>query len=126
MAKEGKDNGLGVESGLLLNMFMSGLYLYQMFQQPRFRNKAYSLKVAVYKMLGTTLITISSAFIWPDDKYLISLGVGTFILDIVYVYLFITYKPALMALEEHQQKNPGVVFDFFAKHLELKKSKSNV
>lgn len=124
MAEEGKDNGLGVESGLLLNLFMSGLYLYQMFQDPRFRGKAYSLKVAIYKMLGTTLITISSAFIWPDDDYLISLGIATFVLDVVYVYLFITYKPVLMALQEHKEKNPGVQFDFFKKHHELKNAKA--
>lgn len=125
MAREGKDNSLGVESGLLLNLFMSGLYLYQMFQRPAFRNKMYSMKIAVYKMLGTITITISSCFIWPEDLYLISLGVATVILDLLYIYLFATYNPVLIAKEEHMKKHPALEFDFFGKHEEIKKTRGN-
>jgi len=92
MRLDGMDDGLGVVSALLINVVMSSLYIYQILNYPGLRNKGFSYKAAWYKMFGTGSITFASCFIWPEDGFLISCGVMSFILDAIYIYLFKYYK----------------------------------
>ncbi len=92
MGKAGDDNQLGVVSALLINVAMSILYIMQLIEYPERRGKGMSLNAAIFKMVGTGSITIASMLHWTDG-FLNTLGILSFILDVVYVYLFVTYQP---------------------------------
>lgn len=91
--KVGDDNPLGVTSALMINVIMSGLYLYQLVFNANLRGKGLSFKVAILKCIGTGVITLGSIFKWPDALFLINLGVISFVIDIIYIVLFKQYKP---------------------------------
>ena len=93
MGREGDDNQLGVLSALVINVAMSALYVYQLFAAPERRGKGISYHVAWYKMVGTGVISLAGAIHWFGNRYLIALGVISFILDAWYIYLFKTFKP---------------------------------
>lgn len=93
MAEDGDDNQLGVVSALVINVVMSSLYIYQILKLPQLRNKGMDAKVAWWKMIGTGTITIASFFLWPKNGFLLSMGVASLLLDILYIYLFKNYQP---------------------------------
>jgi hypothetical protein len=123
MAEDGADNSLGVQSGLLLNLFMSGLYIYQMVNNPQFIGRSYTERVAVYKMLGTGLITISSIMIWPNNYYILSMGIATITLDLIYVFMFRKFKPALHEKQRLHEKHPEHRHDLLTIHQQLNVAK---
>ncbi len=80
MGENGDDNRLGVVSALAINVVMSSLYIDQLLKFPQYRNKGFSYNVAVLKMVGTGVISISSTMHWEDNSFLITLGLLSFIL----------------------------------------------
>jgi hypothetical protein len=98
MAKDNVDNPLGVVSALLINVVMSGLYIYQLLNYPEYRGKGFSIKAAWAKMFGTGFISIASLFLWPENEWLLTMCLTTVILDIAYISLFYKYKPQLQTL----------------------------
>lgn len=92
--KVNDDNPLGVTSALMINVIMSGLYIYQLVFNPNLRGKGLSFKVAVLKCIGTGVITLASILKWPEAYFLINLGVISFVIDIIYLVLFKKYQPA--------------------------------
>jgi hypothetical protein len=99
MAEDGDDNQLGVVSALLINVVMSSLYIYQLLSLPQFRNIGMDNKVAWWKMIGTGTITIASFFLWPKNGFLLSMGIASLLLDILYIYLFKVYQPNITVNE---------------------------
>jgi hypothetical protein len=93
MHVESLDNDLGVVSALIINVVMSSLYIYQLLSFPEFRNKGMSSIAAWFKMLGTGTISFVSFFIWPENEFLLTLCIVTFILDMVYIGLYYFYEP---------------------------------
>ena len=93
MSWDGVDNELGVVSALLINVIMSSLYIYQLLNYPEYRGKGFSKAVAWFKMIGTGSISVASFIIWADNEFLLTMCVITFLLDLVYIYLFYRYKP---------------------------------
>jgi hypothetical protein len=93
MAQDGDDNQLGVVSALVINVVMSSLYIYQLLKLPQLRNKGMDAKVAWWKMIGTGTITIASFYLWPKNGFLLSMGLASLLLDIMYIYLFKNYQP---------------------------------
>lgn len=85
---------LGIQAALLINVVMSSLYIYQVINYPGFRGKGFNRKVAWFKMFGTGSIVVGSILVWWDkqNQLFMTLGILSFLLDAVYVYLFIFYK----------------------------------
>lgn len=92
MGETGDDNQLGVVSALLINVAMSILYIMQLVAHPDRRGKGISMRVAIFKMIGTGVISVASSWHW-NDGFLNTLGVLSFILDVAYLYMFVNYKP---------------------------------
>lgn len=120
MAKGGADNALGVQSALLLNILMSALYIYQMVEHPKFKGRIYTERIAILKFLGTGIIVIASHFLWPNNYYILAMGIITMILDLVYIAMFRTYKHALYAKQTFQEQDPGYAHDLLKLHHQLK------
>jgi hypothetical protein len=116
MAKDGADNALGVQSALLLNILMSALYIYQMVEHPKFKGRVYTERIAVLKFIGTGIIVIASIMIWPNNYYILSMGLITMTLDVVYLLMFREYKHTLIAKQVYQENHPGQVVDLFKLH----------
>lgn len=87
------DNALGVVSALIINVVMSSLYIYQILCFPEFRGRGMSRTAAWCKMLGTGTISFVSFFVWPENEFLLTLCVVTFILDMIYIGLYYFYDP---------------------------------
>jgi hypothetical protein len=75
---------MGANSGYILNVMMSGLFItfYLRFQQP----SSFSYLSAWCKGVGTILITVF-CFLHFNDGFLLSMCIVTGILDVVYIYL---------------------------------------
>ena len=99
MDREGNDNPLGVVSAIIINVVMSGLYIYQLLNYPELRGKGFSIHAAWLKMIGTGSISVASFFLWSHNEWLLSMCVATFVLDIVYISLYYNYKPEIIETE---------------------------
>lgn len=93
MTEDHDDNQLGVVSALLINVAMSGLYIYQLLNYPQFRGRGFSTTAAWFKMLGTGSISAASFILawkgtWPHSQFLITMCVATLVLDLVYIHLY--------------------------------------
>lgn len=89
---DGLDDKLGVVSAMLINVVMSALYIYQLLNYSQYRNRGFCIAVAWLKMVGTATISLGSAIVWPENGFLLTMCVITFILDLIYIYLFYRYK----------------------------------
>jgi hypothetical protein len=45
-------------------------------------------------MIGTGTITIASVYLWPQNGFLLSMGIASLFLDLLYIYMFKKYNPA--------------------------------
>jgi hypothetical protein len=81
----GPDDAIGATSGYILNLFISVLYFQLYF---RVRDRQYfSLPVAWTRMLGTALITVSVWLIFPENRFVQTLGLFCFVLDSLFIAL---------------------------------------
>lgn len=97
IAADHDDNELGIVSALLINVVMSSLYIYQLTNNPEKRYRGFNYKVAWWKMAGTGAITLSSVFLWPHNGFLITMGVASFLLDVIYIYIFKAFNHDILA-----------------------------
>ncbi|TAE14793.1 MAG: hypothetical protein EAZ95_09565 [Bacteroidetes bacterium] len=75
---------MGANSGYILNVMMSALYIDFLFKQ---NIQDLSIGAAWYKGVGTFFITIF-CFLHFKDGFLLSMCVVTTVLDAIYIYLF--------------------------------------
>jgi hypothetical protein len=81
----GLDDAIGATSGYILNLFISVLYfqLYFRVRDPQY----FSPLVAWMRMLGTALISASVWLIFPENRFVQTLGVFCFVLDCLFIAL---------------------------------------
>lgn len=85
--KQGYDNPIGANSAYILNILISSLYVFLFL---RMEDKSvFSFTVAWTKGLGTGLISVMCILKWPENYWLISMGIICFIIDVFYFYLFL-------------------------------------
>jgi hypothetical protein len=76
---------IGAVSAYLVNVHMSALYILFIVRFPT--EKSLSLGTAWYKMLGTALTSVFCFWVFPDQYFMLTLCVITFVLDMVYIFL---------------------------------------
>jgi hypothetical protein len=84
---EGYDTGYGAISGYILNVMMSALYIVLIAKHAD-DIQYFSGLVAWSKMLGTALLSVFNFIHRPDDYLLMTLYTVTFILDVLYIYVY--------------------------------------
>lgn len=99
MKTNAEDNGIGIVSAYLINILISSLYIYQLFNYPELRGKGLSWQVAVLKFLGTGSITLAVYIHWNHNMFLISMCTVVLLMDILYLYLYKNYKPETIQAE---------------------------
>lgn len=77
-------NPIGANTAYIVNAQMSILYLI-LFRQ-KLLKKTFRRAIAWCKMLGTALTTVFCFMVWPNDHFMLYLGVICFGLDMVYIY----------------------------------------
>ncbi len=82
-AREGYDLPLGSTSAYLCNLLDSGLYISLLLATDDVR--PFSPVVAWTKMLGTALVTVFVFLRYPDNRFVQTLGVIVFVLDVAYI-----------------------------------------
>ena len=85
---EGYDNCYGANSGYILNLMMSALYVVLIVRHADVT--VFSGIVAWSKMLGTALLTVFNVIVTGDDLFLVTIMMVTFILDVLYIYVYHT------------------------------------
>lgn len=88
-----EDDGLGLVSAYLINLVISGSYIYQLLNYPEYRNKGFQFRVAWTKFLGTGSISVACFLHFPENHFLHTMCVMVFVMDIVYIHLFKNYQP---------------------------------
>ena len=78
---------LGANSGFILNLMVSTLYVVLILKQPDADIAKFSTGVAWCKMLGTGLTTAVMFSIYPQNHLVHTLGILVFVLDCTYIYL---------------------------------------
>lgn len=89
-----EDDGLGLVSAFLINIVISGSYIYQLLSYPEYREKGFRYRVAWTKFLGTGAISVACFLHLPENHFLHTMCFLVFFMDIVYIYLFKNYNPA--------------------------------
>lgn len=87
-----EDDGIGLVSAYLINLVISGSYLYQLLNYPELRGKGFRYKVAWTKFLGTGSISVACFLHFPENHFLHTMCVMVFIMDVVYIYLYKNYE----------------------------------
>ena len=88
--RQGFDNPIGANSAFLSNIMISALYIFMFL---RLTDKSLlSFTTAWTKWLGTGLITLMCFLKWPDNPWVLSMGVVCFLLDLFYMYLLLQHK----------------------------------
>jgi len=85
------DTGYGANSGYILNVMMSALYIELIL---RHDPQDFSAVVAWSKGVGTALLSVFNFMVKPDMPFLLTLCVVTLLLDITYVVLFYVRRRA--------------------------------
>jgi hypothetical protein len=81
--RQGLDNSFGGISGYILNVMMSAFYLVMLAQLQNLRD--ISPLVGWSKMLGTAVFSVFNFLLTPQNGFLMTLCVVTFLLDAAYV-----------------------------------------
>jgi hypothetical protein len=81
----GFDNPIGAHSAYMSNILISILYITLYLRMDD--KTLFSFTTAWTKWLGTGLVTVMCILRWPDNYWLISMGIACFIIDIFYIYL---------------------------------------
>ena len=79
---------IGAKSAYAVNTNMSAIYIFLSLRQPN--QETLTPLIAWLKMLGTALTTVFCFWVFPKETTMLYLGVVSFILDMIYIYL--TYK----------------------------------
>lgn len=87
----GYDTGYGANSGYILNVMMSALYIDLVL---RHDVRKFSAVVAWSKGLGTALLSVFNFMVKPDMPFLLTLCVITGILDAIYIAAFYARRRA--------------------------------
>jgi len=85
--KQGADNPIGATSAYVINILISSLYIF-LFLRTESKN-LFSFTTAWTKCVGTGLISVMCALVWPENMFLLSMCVICFLLDVFYIYLFV-------------------------------------
>jgi len=87
---QGLDNPIGAPTAYVSNLLIAGLYITQFY---RLKDKSLlSFTAAWTKGLGTGLITVMCFLRWPENTWLITMGVLCFVMDVYYTYIMFEYK----------------------------------
>jgi len=82
---EGFDTDIGANSGYIINVILSMQCVMLLLQTPDVRE--FSLSLAVFKMLGTGLISASMFVFYPQNHLVQFLGTTCLLFDNLYIYL---------------------------------------
>jgi hypothetical protein len=85
------DTGYGANSGYILNVMMSAMYIELVL---RHDIRDFSAVVAWSKGIGTALLSVFNFMVKPDMPFLLALCVVTLLLDITYVAVFYARRRA--------------------------------
>jgi hypothetical protein len=80
---EGLDNGIGGNSGYIINVIISLQCLAMLFQIKETSN--FSLLFAWCRTLGTGFITVSAFIFYPENSFIKLLGTSCFIMDMSFI-----------------------------------------
>ena len=89
------DTGYGANSGYILNVMMSALYIELVL---RHDIRDFSAVVAWSKGAGTALLSVFNLMVKPDMPFLLTLCLVTLLLDITYVAVFYARRRAAAAV----------------------------
>jgi len=81
---EGFDTLNGANSGYIINVILSLQCLWLLFQT--MDTSKFSLLLGWTKMLGTSFITVSLFYFFPDNRFVQLLGLACFVIDNIYIY----------------------------------------
>ena len=81
---------IGAVSAYLVNTNMSAIYIAFILKFPY--EKSLSISTAWHKMLGTALTSVFCFWAFPDQYFMLTLTVITFILDITYIYIVTKFR----------------------------------
>lgn len=81
---------IGAISAYIVNVHMSAIYILLIAQFPK--EPTLSLSTATHKMLGTALTSVFCFWVFPDQYFMLTLCVITFILDMAYIFLIKKFK----------------------------------
>ncbi len=83
---EGYDTTTGLTSGFIATLLMSALYL--LVELAEINAFQFSRLVAWSKLLGNGFASLFCFMVYPNNQFLLSICVITFVLDVVYLALF--------------------------------------
>lgn len=83
---------IGAVSAYLVNANMSCLFILLLLRQPKELSVILRFDVAWYKMLGTALTSVFCFWVFPDQHFMLTMTVITFILDITYICLVYRFR----------------------------------
>jgi hypothetical protein len=84
---QGYDNGIGANSGYIINVILSLQCLAMLFQVKD--TSDFSVIFAWCKMLGTALIGVSAFIFWPDNHLVTLMAIACFIIDSTFIAVLV-------------------------------------
>jgi hypothetical protein len=81
---------IGAVSAYLVNINMSAIYILLLINFPK--EPSLSISNAWHKMLGTALTSVFCFWVFPDQYFMLTLSVITFILDVTYIFMVMKFK----------------------------------
>ena len=86
MRAQGLDNGIGSRSAYLIQLCISFLYLMLMLRQPDLRNFSYAANWC--RALGSALVVVFFYMKWPEDRFLLTIGTVSAMVDATFLTVF--------------------------------------
>ena len=83
----GYDTPIGANSAYIAQLFVSAYYVLLVLQRSDFRG--FSLALAFLRTIGTGMNTVFMLIHYPDNHWLHAMGIIAFVLDWIYISLFI-------------------------------------
>lgn len=81
---------IGAVSAYLVNTNMSAIYIFLILNFPF--EKSLGISTAWLKMLGTALTSVFCFWAFPNQYFMLTLAVITFVLDMIYIFLVTKFK----------------------------------
>ena len=92
---------IGAISAYMVNAHMSALYILLILKFPK--EKTLSVSTAWHKMLGTALTSVFCFWAFPEARFMLTMTVVTFLLDVVYIAIVTYYRKPVAQKQEMKE-----------------------
>ena len=104
---QGFENSVGGRAAYLIQLSISFLYIQLMLGQPDLRHFSWTANWT--RALGSAMVVVFFYLHFPNDRFLLTIGTASAMIDATFIYLFLQRRAQLRAISSPDQVSQGAL-----------------